>query len=273
MQVAPEFDPASGKNDQGASMSTTPFDSTTTAKPAASAGLFGGRFNRNALLVAGGLALAGLGVAAGLTLRAPAEPEIVAPGSVQAAKASLAANESLVEPAKADKVGTPVPLADEKAVAPHVDAKTAEATAKPSTHAATKRAGTTASRANTSGTGTSTQTAAVCTRCGMVESVQAVTVKGKGTGVGAVAGGAVGAVVGNQFGHGNGRAAMTVLGAIGGGLAGNEIEKRSKAETYYDVRVRMDDGTVRTIRQKSAPATGSRVTVDNGVVRAATQNA
>ncbi|RQP24596.1 glycine zipper 2TM domain-containing protein [Albitalea terrae] len=200
----------------------------------------------------------------------------MAPGSAQAAKASLAANESLVEPVKADKAGTPVPPADEKAVAPQGDAKTANAGATASTHAGTKHAGT-ASHANSSGTGTSaqtsTQTAAVCTRCGVVESVQAVTVKGKGSGAGAVAGGALGAVVGNQFGHGNGRAAMTVLGAIGGGMAGNEIEKRSKAETYYDVRVRMDDGTVRTIRQKAAPAAGSRVTVDNGVVHVAAQNA
>lgn len=253
-------------------MSTTSLDSTTTAAPAASTGLFGGRFNHKALLVAGGLALTGLGVAAGLTLRAPAEP----PASAQAVKASLAANESLVEPSKADKTGTPVPPADEKAVAPQADAKPASAG---STHTAAKHAGTT-SHANSSGTGTSsgtgmtpTQTAAVCAHCGVVESVQAVTVKGKGTGVGAVAGGALGAVVGNQFGHGNGRAAMTVLGAIGGGMAGNEVEKRSKAETYYDVRIRMDDGTVRTVRQKSAPATGSRVTVDNGVVHAAAQNA
>jgi outer membrane lipoprotein SlyB len=249
---------------------STPIDSTTTAAPAASTGLFGGRFNHKALLVAGGLALTGLGVAAGLTLRAPTEPQAATTSSALTAKSSLAANESLVEPAKGDKAGTPVPPAGEKAVAPQGEAKTSGAA---STHAATKHAGTT-SHASSSGTGTtSTQTAAVCARCGVVESVQAVTVKGKGTGVGAVAGGAVGAVVGNQFGHGNGRAAMTVLGAIGGGMAGNEIEKRSKAETYYDVRVRMDDGTVRTVRQKSAPATGSRVTVDNGVVHAATQSA
>ena len=35
--------------------------------------------------------------------------------------------------------------------------------------------------------------------------------------MGAVAGGVLGAVLGNQVGHGNGRAAATLLGAVGGG--------------------------------------------------------
>ena len=65
----------------------------------------------------------------------------------------------------------------------------------------------------------------------------------------------VGGVVGNQMGGGSGKTAMTVLGAIGGGLAGNEIEKRTKASTAFDVQVRMEDGTVRTVRS-----------VDSGVV-------
>ena len=58
----------------------------------------------------------------------------------------------------------------------------------------------------------------------------------------------------------------TATGAVGGGMAGNEVEKRMKAETVYEVRVRMDNGTTRTITQRSAPTQGSRVTVDgNGV--------
>jgi outer membrane lipoprotein SlyB len=65
--------------------------------------------------------------------------------------------------------------------------------------------------------------------------------------------------VGNQVGHGNGRAAMTVLGAVGGGLAGNEVEKRARAETVFQVRVKFDDGSVRTIEQSTAPKVGARV--------------
>lgn len=109
--------------------------------------------------------------------------------------------------------------------------------------------------------------APTCQNCGVVESVQAVKVKGDGTGVGAVAGGVLGGVVGNQFGSGNGRAAMTVLGAVGGGVAGNEVEKHVKAKTVYSVRVRMDDGSLRTLQQAQAPATGARVQVEGSTLR------
>ncbi len=106
-----------------------------------------------------------------------------------------------------------------------------------------------------------------CVGCGVVVAVQAVQQPGQGTGVGAVAGGVVGAAVGNQFGSGGGRTAMTVLGAIGGGMAGNEIEKRSRASTVYDVKVRLDDGTLRTLRLSQAPAVGARVQVEGSTLR------
>ena len=84
-----------------------------------------------------------------------------------------------------------------------------------------------------------------------------------------MAGGVLGAAVGNQMGHGNGRAAMTVLGAVGGGLAGNEVEKRTRSVTVFQVRVRLDDGTVRTIEQSHAPAVGERVIVQGNTLKAA----
>jgi outer membrane lipoprotein SlyB len=89
------------------------------------------------------------------------------------------------------------------------------------------------------------------------------------SGVGAVAGGVVGGLVGNQFGHGNGRAATTVLGAVGGGFAGNEIEKHVRTVTVYEVAVRMDNGTLRTVETKSAPPVGKPVTLRRGVLRPA----
>jgi len=91
--------------------------------------------------------------------------------------------------------------------------------------------------------------------------------KGQGTGLGAVAGGVVGGAIGNQFGRGGGRTAMTVLGAVGGGLAGNEIEKRARSETLYEVRVRMDDGSLRTLRQRTAPKQGARVVVEGNTLK------
>ena len=109
--------------------------------------------------------------------------------------------------------------------------------------------------------------AAVCSYCGVVESVQAVQRKGQGTGIGAVAGGVLGAAVANQVGHGNGRAAMTVLGAVGGGLAGNEVEKRARSETVFEVRIRFDDGSVRTLEETSAPKVGARVEVQGNKLK------
>ncbi|MGE0072053.1 MAG: hypothetical protein AB7S55_03210, partial [Thiomonas sp.] len=60
---------------------------------------------------------------------------------------------------------------------------------------------------------------------------------------------------------GDGRKLATVAGAIGGGIAGNEIAKRIDAQTVYNVQVRMDDGQVRTLQLKAAPPVGQRVQI------------
>lgn len=191
--------------------------SQTTLPTTASSG------KRNALLVAGGLGLAGVGLAAGLMLRSPA------PAQPEAAASTTAAAGNNTKSAAAPR---------------------------------SKQAATGGSRAAEAAP-LETQRAAVCAHCGVVEAVRAVQRKGEGSGVGAVAGGVVGAVVGNQMGGGDGRKAMTVLGAIGGGLAGNEIEKRSKSTTEYEVRVRMDDGTLRSFTSSTSPTPGTPVTVND----------
>lgn len=167
-----------------------------------------------------------------------------------AAGAGMLARKGLPEPA-----GQPVPPAQEAAAVP----------AKPVEKPVEKAA---AHKANPAPAAPKVAAAPVCHDCGVVESVRAVTKKGEGSGVGAVAGGVVGAALGNQVGKGNGRTAMTVLGAIGGGVAGNEIEKRTKSTTVQQVTIRMDDGSVRTIEQSSAPAVGARVQIEGGKLRA-----
>ena len=111
--------------------------------------------------------------------------------------------------------------------------------------------------------------AQICSTCGAVESVTPVrrSTKADGPGVGAVAGGVAGAVLGSQVGRGNGRTAAAILGAIGGGLAGNAIEKNMKTQTVYEVGVRMEDGSRRSIEMAQPPAVGSKVTVDGGNIR------
>ena len=110
--------------------------------------------------------------------------------------------------------------------------------------------------------------AQVCAVCGSIESVTPVTrsTKPAGVGVGTVAGGVLGAVLGNQIGHGNGRALGTILGAVGGGFAGNAIEGQVRKETVYQVAVRMEDGSRRTLEVAQPPSVGSRVTVEGSTI-------
>jgi outer membrane lipoprotein SlyB len=110
-------------------------------------------------------------------------------------------------------------------------------------------------------------TRAICASCGHVESVTTLARKGDAKGVGAVAGGVLGAVVGNQIGKGNGRALATIIGAVGGGVAGNAIEKNVSTVTVYQVQVRMEDGSLRMVEQASAPVIGSAVIVEGASMR------
>ena len=104
--------------------------------------------------------------------------------------------------------------------------------------------------------------AAACHECGVVESITAVKVQGQNNGVGAVAGGVGGALVGNQIAGRNNRALGGVVGAVGGGLLGNAIEKHQRTTTAYDVKVRMSDGSLRTVRESTSPAIGEKVRVE-----------
>ncbi|WP_151637237.1 outer membrane lipoprotein [Noviherbaspirillum aerium] len=116
------------------------------------------------------------------------------------------------------------------------------------------------------------QAPAVCKSCGQVESIQAIQQPAQASGVGMVAGAVLGGVLGNQIGDGSGRKIATVAGAVGGGYAGNEVEKRTRATTTYQVRVRMENGAVRTFpfTQQPAWSSGDRVRVVNGQLVART---
>lgn len=109
-----------------------------------------------------------------------------------------------------------------------------------------------------------------CSTCGTVVAISEVKQEGHGTGIGAVGGAVAGGVVGNQFGSGNGRTAMTLLGALGGGFAGNSVEKHLRSTTSYSVRVRMENGKMRYFTYHEAPPfqQGERVRVENGTLAA-----
>ncbi|MFT5533334.1 MAG: outer membrane lipoprotein SlyB [Burkholderiaceae bacterium] len=110
------------------------------------------------------------------------------------------------------------------------------------------------------------QAAASCSSCGRVESVKTIQSAAQPSGVGVGVGAVIGGLLGNQVGGGNGRTLATVAGAVGGGYAGNEVEKRSRVSTSYQVRVRMDDGQLQTFPSDSPDSwrTGDEVRVVNG---------
>lgn len=112
---------------------------------------------------------------------------------------------------------------------------------------------------------------AACSICGVIESIRTVEQEGDGSGLGAVAGGVVGGVVGNQVGKGKGNTLMTIIGLGGGAYAGHEIEKNMKSTTAYIVKVRMQDGTYRSVTLQSEPeyAVGDHVKVTHGSLTAA----
>ncbi len=101
---------------------------------------------------------------------------------------------------------------------------------------------------------------------GTVQSVREVAQPGEHTALGPIAGGVAGAVIGNQFGHGNGRKILTVLGAAGGAYAGREIEKQARGTKRWEVDVRLDNGTQQTVMSEVAPSfnAGDRVRIVDG---------
>ena len=109
--------------------------------------------------------------------------------------------------------------------------------------------------------------APVCTTCGVIDGYSPVKVQGQNNGIGAVAGGLGGALVGSKIaGRGN-HTLGGAIGAVGGGLLGNAIESHERTSTAYDVRVRMADGSIRTVRQATVPTVGQRVNVDGNTLK------
>ena len=110
-----------------------------------------------------------------------------------------------------------------------------------------------------------------CGNCGNVESVRAIKQRAQGSGLGAAGGAVLGGLLGNQIGGGHGRQLATVAGAVGGAVVGNQVEGNMKATTSYEIRVRLDDGTLRTFHQSSQPQwrSGDRVRIVKGRLRAA----
>jgi outer membrane lipoprotein SlyB len=107
---------------------------------------------------------------------------------------------------------------------------------------------------------------------GVVQSVREISEPAKSSnGLGPIVGGIAGALIGNQFGHGNGRTVTTVAGAAGGALLGNTVEKDARATKHWEIVVRLDDGSTRTLTSQVAPFWhgGERVRMVDGKLQPA----
>ena len=105
-----------------------------------------------------------------------------------------------------------------------------------------------------------------CMNCGVIAGIRARQINGGDSGMGAVGGAIAGGVLGHQIGNGQGKTVATVLGALGGMLAGNTVEERARTHTVYEVEVSMADGSMRQFRFPQPPglSPGQPVMVENG---------
>lgn len=108
-------------------------------------------------------------------------------------------------------------------------------------------------------------------RRGTVESVRPVRIEGTRSGVGAVAGGAVGGIAGSTVGTGKTSNVAAVLGAVGGGVAGQVLEEGATRKSGVEITVRLDNGEMRAIVQEEGErfVAGQKVRLltHNGVTR------
>ena len=100
---------------------------------------------------------------------------------------------------------------------------------------------------------------------GTVESVRMVKIGKDDAAVGTIAGAALGGILGNQIGHGGGRAAATVVGAVAGGFAGNAIEHKVGEQDGQEIIIRLEGGsTIAVVQPGSQVSAGQRVRVLTG---------
>ena len=87
-------------------------------------------------------------------------------------------------------------------------------------------------------------------RMGVVDSVRNVTIDKGASGVGTLAGAALGGIAaGSNVGRGNGAVAAGIVGALAGGVLGNQAEAHLSNRPGLEITVRLDNGELRAITQ------------------------
>ncbi len=110
-------------------------------------------------------------------------------------------------------------------------------------------------------------------RMATVEAVRQVTIQRDSKGVGVVGGAVVGGLAGSSVGGGRGQDIATVLGAIGGMVAGQAIEEKANQKPGLEIAVKYDSGETRIIVQEAdvdvRPGDRVQVITGGGVTRVA----
>lgn len=98
---------------------------------------------------------------------------------------------------------------------------------------------------------------------GQVESVREVQIEGTKSGVGTLAGGAIGGVLGNEVGAGTGRTLATIGVGLAGAVAGSAIEEGVTRQPGLEITVNLDNGQTLAITQAADESfvAGDRVRV------------
>lgn len=102
---------------------------------------------------------------------------------------------------------------------------------------------------------------------GVVEHIREVQIEGTKSGVGAVAGGAAGSVVGREAGNSPvGRAVGGIAGAVIGGVAGAAAEEGVTRQKGYEITVKLDSGRLLAVVQAADEEfrVGERVRIIQG---------
>ncbi|NYT63442.1 glycine zipper 2TM domain-containing protein [Alcaligenaceae bacterium] len=104
-------------------------------------------------------------------------------------------------------------------------------------------------------------------RTGTVDAVRTVIIqKDSSSGVGALAGGALGGVAASTIGRGTGNILATIGGGLLGAVAGNAVENQVGKTQGLEITVRLDNGETRVIAQAAdvAIGVGQRVRLISG---------
>jgi outer membrane lipoprotein SlyB len=201
--------------------------------------------------------IVGVGAMTGLIPGSGSKPEIPAV-TVTSQTAGMAA--SPTQPTTSTETKTIV--AEKAAVAQP------EPAAKPTVKTASKKSAAKSTSAQRTEMAEEKSHVNVCGNCGVITAIRTVEQAGEGSGLGAIAGGVVGGLLGHQVGGGTGKDIATIAGAVGGGYAGHQIEKNVKTAKHYEITVRMNDGSHRTMVQETEPAfaIGEKVKIIDGAL-------